>query len=62
MSSLVMFKHPTPYNSLVTTMSTLSGAPVADSIAYRAANQIDGTLESFHKAAETLTVGLSAAQ
>ncbi|MGR3592644.1 MAG: cytochrome c-550 PedF [Limimaricola soesokkakensis] len=43
-------------------IETLSGAPVADSIAYRAAAQIDGTPESFHKAAETLTVGLSAAQ
>ncbi len=43
-------------------IETLSGAPVADSIAYRAAHVIDGTPESYHKAAETLTVGLSAAQ
>lgn len=41
-------------------IETLSGAPLADSVAWRAANIIDGTPESFAKAAETLTVGLSA--
>lgn len=42
-------------------VETLSGAPVADSVALRAANLIDGTPESFKAAAETLTIGLSAA-
>lgn len=42
-------------------IGTLSGAPVADSIAARAAGQIDGSPESYLLAAETLTVGLSAA-
>lgn len=40
---------------------TASGAPVADSIALRAGNLIDGTPESYKQAAEVLTVGLSAA-
>lgn len=43
-------------------IETLSGAPVADSIAYRAAKQIDGTAEGYKTAAETLTIGLSATQ
>lgn len=42
-------------------IETLSGAPVADSVAYRAANLIDGTPASYKSAAETLTIGLSAA-
>lgn len=42
-------------------IETLSGAPVADSVAYRAANLIDGTPASYKAAAETLTIGLSAA-
>ncbi len=41
-------------------IETLSGAPVADSVAYRAANLIDGTPEAYKEAAETLTIGLSA--
>ena len=41
---------------------TMSGAPVADSIAFRAAAIIDGTPEAYALAAETLTIGLSAAQ
>lgn len=41
---------------------TGSGAPVADSIAFRAANILDGTPESYFKAAETLTTGLSIAK
>lgn len=41
---------------------TMSGAPVADSVAFRAANLIDGTAEAYASAAETLTIGLPAAQ
>ncbi len=41
---------------------TISGAPVADSVAFRAANLIDGTPAAYAAAAETLTIGLSAAQ
>jgi len=43
-------------------IETLSGAPVADSVAYRAANVIDGTPAAYKSAAETLTIGLSATQ
>jgi cytochrome c-550 PedF len=42
-------------------IETLSGAPVADSVAFRAANLIDGTSDAYKSAAETLTIGLSAA-
>ena len=42
-------------------IETYSGAPVADSVAFRAANLIDGTPEAYKSAAETLTIGLSAA-
>ena len=38
---------------------TLSSAPIADSVAYRASEQLDGTPASYAVAAETLTVGLS---
>lgn len=41
---------------------TLSGAPVADSIAAEAAMRIDGTPNGYDGAAETLTIGLSAAK
>ena len=41
-------------------VGTLSGAPVADSVAFRAAQMIDGTAEAYVKAAEVLTIGLSA--
>ncbi|MEP2531152.1 cytochrome c-550 PedF [Shimia sp.] len=41
-------------------IETLSGAPVADSVAFRAANLIDGTPEAYRAAAETLTIGLPA--
>lgn len=41
-------------------IETLSGAPVADSVAFRAANLIDGTPAAYQSAAETLTIGLSA--
>ncbi|WP_415918860.1 cytochrome c-550 PedF [Tateyamaria sp. SN6-1] len=40
---------------------TLSGAPVADSVAFRAANLIDGTADAYKSASEALTIGLSAA-
>lgn len=43
-------------------IETLSGAPVADSVAFRAANLIDGTPAAYKSAADTLTIGLSAAQ
>lgn len=41
-------------------IETLSGAPIADSVAFRAANLIDGTAEAYKSASETLTIGLSA--
>ena len=41
---------------------TMSGAPIADSVAFRAANLIDGTAAAYRSAAETLTIGLSAAK
>lgn len=43
-------------------IGTLSGAPVADSIAWRASHLIDGSEDGYRAAAEVLTVGLSAAQ
>jgi hypothetical protein len=42
-------------------IETVSGAPVADSVAFRAANLIDGTAEMYKAAADTLAIGLSAA-
>ncbi|MGB1033483.1 MAG: cytochrome c-550 PedF [Paracoccaceae bacterium] len=42
-------------------IGTLSGAPIADSVAFRAANLIDGTPAKYKAASETLTIGLSAA-
>ncbi|MEO1067102.1 MAG: cytochrome c-550 PedF [Pseudomonadota bacterium] len=47
---------------IAVTIETGSGAPVADSVAFRASRQIDGTSASYKLAAETLTIGLSAAQ
>lgn len=41
---------------------TASGAPVADSVAFRAANLIDSETPNFHEAANQLTIGLSAAE
>lgn len=41
-------------------IDTLSGAPIADSVAFRAAKLIDGTPAGYQSAAETLTIGLSA--
>lgn len=43
-------------------IKTGSGAPVADSIALRAGDLLNGTPESYHDAAETLTTGLSIAK
>ncbi|MGI9357359.1 MAG: cytochrome c-550 PedF [Rhizobiaceae bacterium] len=43
-------------------IETASGAPLADSVASRAAADLDGTDGSLTKAAETLKVGLSAAK
>ncbi len=43
-------------------VETGSGAPIADSVAWRAANLIAGDAPDFAKAAEVLTIGLSAAQ
>ncbi|NVO22705.1 cytochrome c-550 PedF [Donghicola mangrovi] len=43
-------------------IETLSGAPVADSVASKAAHILEkGGDDAFHKAAETLTIGLSSA-
>ncbi len=42
-------------------IETYSGAPIADSVAYRAARVIDGTPTGYAHAAEVLTIGLSAA-
>lgn len=43
-------------------VETASGAPVADSVAFRAAGLIGGETPDFAAAAEALTVGLSAAK
>ena len=43
-------------------IETASGAPVADSVAFRAANLIDRDAPDFHEAANQLTIGLSAAE
>lgn len=42
-------------------IETGSGAPLADSVAYRAANLISGDAPNYAGAAEALTIGLSAA-
>ena len=51
----------TRLSEIASGIETLSGAPVADSAAFRAANLIDGTEEAYARAAEALTIGLSAA-
>lgn len=43
-------------------VETLSGAPLADSVAYRAANLLADDPSAYGSAAETLTIGLSAAE
>lgn len=52
----------TELEAIASEVYTESGAPLADSIAWRAAAQLAGSPESYKTAAETLTVGLSAAQ
>ncbi|MEO3413943.1 cytochrome c-550 PedF [Roseovarius sp. CAU 1744] len=49
-------------SEIATQIETGSGAPVADSIALRAAAMISGEAPRFAAAAETLTIGLSAAR
>ncbi|MFN6951486.1 MAG: cytochrome c-550 PedF [Albidovulum sp.] len=48
-------------SEIALTVKTASGAPVADSVASRAAEQISEDPASWKTAAETLTIGLSAA-
>jgi len=48
-------------SDIAANVSTGSGAPVADSVAFRAANLISGDAPDYAHAAEALTVGLSAA-
>lgn len=47
---------------IAATVETGSGAPVADSVAFRAANTLDANASAVKEAAEILTIGLSAAQ
>ncbi|WP_298850088.1 cytochrome c-550 PedF [uncultured Ruegeria sp.] len=49
-------------SEIASTIETGSGAPVADSVAFRAAVLISGDSPNFAEAAEQLTIGLSAAQ
>ncbi len=51
----------TELTTIAQTVETGSGAPVADSAAFRAANLIAGDAPDFSAAVEVLTVGLSAA-
>lgn len=50
----------TTLRDIAGSIETLSGAPVADSVAFRAANVLDLHPEDTAKAAEILTIGLSA--
>jgi len=52
----------TAMDEIANSVKTASGAPIADSAASRAAALLDGSELSAKKAAEALTVGLSAAQ
>lgn len=49
-------------STIAAEVKTASGAPVADSVAYEAALVLADTPASWKQAAETLTIGLSAAQ
>ncbi|WP_422366867.1 cytochrome c-550 PedF [Pelagibius sp.] len=49
-------------STIAAEVTTGSGAPIADSVAFRAARLLDGSAESLKIAADTLTIGLSAAQ
>lgn len=51
----------TQLETIAASIETLSGAPVADSVAFRAAMTLKADPTDFKTAAETLTVGLSAA-
>jgi cytochrome c-550 PedF len=48
-------------SEIAAAIDTYSGAPIADSVAFRAANLIDGSAAAYKSASETLTIGLSAA-
>ncbi|MHA6262853.1 cytochrome c-550 PedF [Arenibacterium sp. CAU 1754] len=48
-------------SEIATSIETGSGAPVADSVAYRAARLISGDAPDYKSAAEALTIGLSVA-
>ncbi|MEM8572127.1 MAG: cytochrome c-550 PedF [Pseudomonadota bacterium] len=48
-------------SEIATNIETLSGAPVADSVAFRASRILQEDPSNFKSAAETLTIGLSAA-
>jgi cytochrome c-550 PedF len=52
----------TELRDIASKVETASGAPVADSVAFRAANLIDNDAPNFHEAANQLTIGLSAAE
>ena len=49
-------------SSIASGVETGSGAPVADSVAFRAAALINSDAPNFKQAADVLTIGLSAAQ
>jgi cytochrome c-550 PedF len=51
----------TELNGIADQIETGSGAPLADSVAYRAARLIEGDAPNFGAASEALTIGLSAA-
>ena len=51
----------TDLETMAASFETLSGQPYADSVAARAARTVDGSAEAYHRAAELITVGLSAA-
>ncbi len=48
--------------AIASEVKTASGAPVADSVSYEAARILSETPENWKKAAEVLTIGLSATQ
>ena len=49
-------------SEIASQIETGSGAPIADSVAFRAANLLSGSDNAYKTAAETLTIGLSAAK
>ncbi|MEM9062967.1 MAG: cytochrome c-550 PedF [Pseudomonadota bacterium] len=55
-------EHVVSLKAMVGEILTASGAPVADSAVSRAITSLDGSAEGVKAAAETLTIGLSAAQ